>query len=318
MTLRLIPALLLLLCSTIVFGQQPTQQLDWTEYFHKIEVANSLYLNKEFSRSATAYSDAFNFINQGFSLGHRYQAACAWAMSGQKDSALNNLAIEVKAGFNEYKKMKEDEALLILYNEKQWKELVTKVKENQKAENKRLGKFKNTKLRLEEILFLDQLYRKDYMYVWRKFGDKSAQWQDLIRKMTIQDQSNLKYVSRILKKHGWISYDTIGYKANQALFLIIQHADSGTQEKYLPLLRQAVKDHKASGSELALLEDRFLIKHGKNQIYGSQVNCDSTGKNCWVFPIDDEVNVDKRRIEVGLQPLAEYLKEWNIVYIKPD
>jgi hypothetical protein len=40
------------------------------------------------------------------------------------------------------------------------------------------------------------------------------------------------------------------------LFLVIQHSDSTTQEKYLPLLKQAVKDNRAFGHDLALLEDR--------------------------------------------------------------
>ena len=135
--------------------------------------------------------------------------------------------------------------------------------------------------------------------------------------MIKQDQANLKYVSKILDKYGWISYDTIGFKAHQTLFLVIQHADSTTQEKYLPLLKQAVKDNRAFAHDLALLEDRVLIKRGSKQIYGSQIQCDSTGKKCWILPIEDEINVDKRRAEVGLQPLAEYVKTWNIEYKKP-
>ncbi|MBK9487034.1 MAG: hypothetical protein IPO01_18185 [Chitinophagaceae bacterium] len=119
------------------------------------------------------------------------------------------------------------------------------------------------------------------MEIWKKY-ETNPEWQDLMMKMTNQDQSNLKYVSKILEKYGWISYDTIGYKASQALFLVIQHSDSSTQEKYLPLLKQAVKDNRAFGHELALLEDRVLIKRGKNQIYGSQVKMRQYQENCWV------------------------------------
>lgn len=317
MTLRSISSLFLLLFTTFAFGQQENKNVDWSEYFNKIEIANSHYHNQEYLKSANAYSEAFDFINQGFSVGHRYQAACAWAMAGQKDSAFSNLTREVKTGLYDYKKMKNEKALSSLHGEKQWRELRKEVKKNQKVENKKLGKYKNIKPHLENILVLDQLYRKDYMEIRKKYGDKSPEWQDLMREMTHQDQSNLKYVLKILEKYGWVSYDTIGYKASQALFLVIQHSDSSTQEKYLPLLKQAVKDKNAFGNELALLEDRVLIKRGKNQIYGSQVKCDGTGKNCWVLPIEDEINVDRRRTEVGLQPLAEYLKIWNIVYIKP-
>ena len=136
--------------------------------------------------------------------------------------------------------------------------------------------------------------------------------------MIEQDSSDLQYVSSIIDKYGWISYDTIGFKANQALFLVIQHSDSATQEKYLPVLTEAVKENKAFRHQQALLEDRVLIKRGKKQLYGSQIECDSTGKNCWILPIEDERNVDKRRAEAGLSPLAEYVKTWNIVYKRAE
>jgi hypothetical protein len=314
---RTISTLIILLSPLIDFGQQKIIRTDWTEYFKKIEIADSLYHHKEYLRSAQAYSDAFLFNNQGFSTGHRYQAACAWAMAGKADSAILNLKKEFEVGFYDYDKLKNEKALYGLHGHKDWSKIKNAVKQNQLAENKKLGKYKDIKPRLEKILVLDQMYRANYMETWQKFGDKSPEMVSLGQKMLKQDQANLKYVSEILDKYGWISYDTIGFKANQTLFLVIQHSDSTTQEKYLPLLKQAVKDNRAFAHDLALLEDRVLIKRGSKQIYGSQIQCDSAGKNCWILPIEDEINVDKRRADVGLQPLAEYVKTWNIEYKKP-
>ena len=314
---RTISTLIILFYSVIISGQQTVVRVDWTEYFKKIEIADSLYHDKEYLRSAQAYSDAFLFNNQGFSIGHKYQAACAWAMAGKVDSAILNLNKEIEVGFNDYDKLKNEKALSVLHRHKDWPEIKNTVKQNQLAENKKLGKYKDIKPRLEKIHVLDQMYRTNHMETWQKFGDKSPEMRSLLQKMIKQDQANLKYVSEILDKYGWISYDTIGFKANQTLFLVIQHSDSTTQEKYLPLLKQAVKDNRAFGHDLALLEDRVLIKRGSKQIYGSQIHCDSAGKNCWILPIEDEINVDKRRAEVGLQPLAEYVKTWNIEYKKP-
>lgn len=314
---RTISTLIILFYSVIILGQQKIKRVDWTEYFKKIETADKLYQDKEYLKSADAYSDAFLFNNQGFSTGHRYQAACAWAKAGNVDSAILNLKKEIEVGFYDYDKLKNEKALSVLHGHKDWPAIKNTVKQNQLAENKKLGKYKDIKPRLEKILVLDQMYRTKYMETWQKFGNKSPEMMSLGPKMLKQDQANLKYVSEILDKYGWISYDTIGFKANQTLFLVIQHSDSTTQERYLPLLKQAVKDNKAFGHDLALLEDRVLIKRGNKQIYGSQIQCDSTGKNCWVLPIEDEINVDKRRAEVGLQPLAEYIKTWNIEYKKP-
>ncbi len=107
--------------------------------------------------------------------------------------------------------------------------------------------------------------------------------------------------------------DVIGNQGNSTLFLVIQHADLKTQEKYLPMMREAVKNGKAYGSSLALLEDRIEIRNGRKQIYGSQIGMDD--KNTYyVAPLIDPDNVDKRRAEVGLPPLSDYVKNWNMIW----
>lgn len=73
-----------------------------------------------------------------------------------------------------------------------------------------------------------------------------------------------------LDERGWLGPDVIGQTGNSTLFLVIQHADLVTQEKYLPMMREAVTKGNAKGSSLALLEDRVLIRNGKQQRYGSQ------------------------------------------------
>jgi hypothetical protein len=307
-----------ILFSLSVLGQDSTEVLDWTEYSQKIATADSLYSKGNYRASTQAFSAAFSFNNQGFSLGDRYRAAKAWAMAGNKDSALTNLKMELEAGYHNYKQFTSEKAFRILKTDTNWKSIANTVKNNQKKEDERLGKYKPVKADLEKILVLDQKYRQDYMEVWKKYGYNSKELIALQKKIHNIDQSNQKYVTKVLDQYGWIGYDTIGYEANNALFLVIQHADSATQEKYLPLLKNAVKEKKASPEELALLEDRVLIRRGEKQIYGSQVQCDSTGLKCWVLPITDEKNVDNRRKAIGLPPLAVYLKPFGIEYKLPD
>jgi hypothetical protein len=95
---------------------------------------------------------------------------------------------------------------------------------------------------------------------------------------------------------------------------VIQHADIATQQKYLPMMREAVKKGNARPSSLALLEDRVLLRTGKNQIYGSQIGTDPKTNLNYVLPLDDPENVDKRRAEVELQPLADYISHWNLTW----
>ena len=70
--------------------------------------------------------------------------------------------------------------------------------------------------------------------------------------------------------------------------------------------------------DLALLEDRVLVRKGLPQIYGSQVQCDpKTWDHCYVLPIRDEATVNVLRARVGLEPLQQYLAQWDITWTPP-
>jgi hypothetical protein len=303
-----------LLFSSKTFGQDSAIVLDWTEYFKIIQQADSLFNAKLYHVSAQSYSKAFAFNKQRFSSGDRYRAARAWAMAGSKDSAITNLRADIDQGYYDYTQFVSEKAFSALKNDPIWKTLSSEIKSHQKREIEKLGKYKPVKAKLEQLLVLDQKYRKNYMDIWKRFGNHSKEFVALQKKMKKIDQSNLNYVTKIIDKYGWIGYDTIGIEANSALFLVIQHADSSTQEKYLPLLRKAVKQNKAVPESLALLEDRVLVRRGEKQIYGTQVECDSSGYKCRVLPIEDEKNVDNRRKAIGMRPLAIYLKPFGIEY----
>jgi len=158
----------------------------------------------------------------------------------------------------------------------------------------------------------DQTYRGQLEAIQSKYGGKSKELQDLGKIMKETDSINLIKVKAIIDKHGWLGSDIIGDQGNSALFLVIQHSDIATQEKYLPLMRDAVKNGKAKASSLALLEDRVALRQGKNQIYGSQVVWDMKTNEHYLMPLDDPENVDKRRSQVGLPPLAIYLSTWQM------
>jgi hypothetical protein len=110
------------------------------------------------------------------------------------------------------------------------------------------------------------------------------------------------------------------------LYRIIQHSDIKTQEHYLPLMREAVKNKKATSSDLASLEDRVALRQGGKQIYGTQIGYDSKTLKYYVSPLEDPDNVDKRRAEAGLKPLSEVLEfyfdtwklKWDVEQYKKD
>lgn len=169
-------------------------------------------------------------------------------------------------------------------------------------------------LQLDTIFDNDQKHRKEVVELAAKYGWESkevkAKWE-VIKPI---DSVNLKIICGIIDSRGWLGPEIIGGKGNHTLFLVIQHSDLKVQEHYLPVMREAVKKGNANARSLALLEDRVALGQGKKQIYGSQIgNNKQTGEN-YVLPLEDPENVDKRRQEVGLGPMADYVKQFNIVW----
>lgn len=158
----------------------------------------------------------------------------------------------------------------------------------------------------------DQIYRNQIDDIENKYGRKSTEIKELYRKMKTADSLNLEQVEKIIDNYGWLGYNEIGSQANSTIFMVIQHSNYKTQLKYLPLMREAVKNKKAKGSELALLEDRVSLHEGRKQIYGSQIFWSETNKSYTVAPLEDPDNVDLRRSEVGLSTLNEDLSVWDL------
>lgn len=135
---------------------------------------------------------------------------------------------------------------------------------------------------LDSIYYADQNGRMKIDSIEKQYGPRSAEMMALWEDIQYHDSINVIRVTALLDTYGWPGKDEVGEIAASAVFLVIQHADLKVQEKYLPLMREAVKQKKVWPQQLALLEDPR--------------------------------NVDKRRAAVGLGPLADYLKRWNIVW----
>lgn len=281
------------------------------EYGALIQKAESFYAAKDYKNSAFTYSSAFRVNGWKAMQLDRYNAACSWAMAGYPDSAFFNLErIATLMNYQNYGHVSADGDLDVLHKDKRWEPFLEKVKENKEKAEANLNK--PLVRQLDSIYSDDQSYRKKIDEVQKKYGMKSKEIQELWKTINLNDSINLLKVKAILDKYGWPGPDEVGNQGSTTIFLVIQHADLKTQQKYLPVMREAVKKGKAQGSSLALLEDRVAIREGKKQIYGSQIGMDMETNQYYVQPLDDPDNVDKRRAEVGLQPLAEYVKHWDM------
>jgi len=135
---------------------------------------------------------------------------------------------------------------------------------------------------------------------------------------TYIDSCNLAQVEKLITNYGWMGTSTIGTKANYTLFLVIQHAELATQEKYYPMMEQSVTEGESRPVDLAMLQDRILMRQGKKQLYGSQVVFNKITGDQEFYPIEDERNVNVRRAKVGMIPLEEYATYFGIDYKLPN
>jgi hypothetical protein len=155
---------------------------------------------------------------------------------------------------------------------------------------------------------LAALYERDQKT--RKNGDSSLY-------MSYIDSCNQVQAEKLIQKYGWLGKGLVGSGGNTALFAVIQHANLETQERYFPLLQKSVADGESNAFDMALMQDRILMRKEKKQIYGSQIVLNKTTGAWEFYPIEDELNVNKRRASVGLESIEEYAKHFGIDYKLP-
>lgn len=276
--------------------------------------ADQLYAAKDYQQSANKFKEAFEAIGGKAYPMDRYNAACSYALAGDIDNSFYHLLrlANSETKYKNYGHITTDPDLNILHQDKRWEELLAIVKTNKEIAEKDLDK--PLVAQLEAIHQEDQKYRQQIGEIEKKHGRDSEEMKAHWKLIQEKDSINLIAVKKILDERGWLGRDIVGDQGNTTIFLVIQHADLETQVQYLPMMRAAVKKGNARTGSLALLEDRVALRQGKRQIYGSQISRDQETGEFFVSPLIDPENVDKRRKEVGLPPLADYIKHWDMTW----
>jgi hypothetical protein len=129
----------------------------------------------------------------------------------------------------------------------------------------------------------------------------------IIRRMQESDEHGLVRMKEIIAKYGWPGKSLVGTEAAGAAWLLVQHFDRDVafQRSALEAMKK-LPSCEVENTHLAYLTDRVLLNEGKKQLYGTMLRKEN-GKFV-PKPIEDEANVEKRRADLGLQPLAEYIR----------
>ena len=140
---------------------------------------------------------------------------------------------------------------------------------------------------------------------------------EILSRMAEIDARHTTRLQAIVEQHGWPGSDLVGLDGAEGAFLVLQHASHAVQKELFPLVEAAYGAGTVSGQSYALLLDRIRVGDGRPQVYGSQARpfAEWIDGEPALEPIEDEANVDERRAEVGLPPLAEYRELLKSIYL---
>lgn len=155
-----------------------------------------------------------------------------------------------------------------------------------------------------EIYFMvkeDQVVRK-------KISDfKNLSEEEKSTLNEIQAKQNLR-LKEIISSYGWPGIRLVGLDGSKSFWLLVQHQDQDLefQKQCLALLKEAVDNQDSEMQNYVLLFDRVRKNEKLPQLYGTQF--DFRDGKCYLHPIEDLENLEKRRLEAGLMPFESYLK----------
>lgn len=137
-----------------------------------------------------------------------------------------------------------------------------------------------------------------------------------LRESLRADSARSLWLRRVVRERGWPTRPAVADSASHAAWLILQHSPLyDWQGEMLPTLERLAAGGGLRRPDLALFTDRVLVHRGQPQRYGSQFNVD--GGRLVPAPIADLPRVDARRAEVGLPPMADYVRLLGELYQLP-
>ncbi|MEW5805561.1 MAG: DUF6624 domain-containing protein [Patescibacteria group bacterium] len=163
--------------------------------------------------------------------------------------------------------------------------------------SKKLLKRKSFSKVIDEMVKIDQSARKNAL---NKKVEDQIFYNHLVY---LIDFTNGQRIKDLIQRFGYPTQETVGKQSMKNFWLLIQHQDFN-----LDLQQDCLDNCDFEPRNKAYLTDRVLINLGKKQLYGTQFHKNEKGELV-PQPIENEINVDKRRREMGLESLAEYAEK---------
>lgn len=182
-----------------------------------------------------------------------------------------------------------------------------------------LASFSQTTQQIQELVNeinrlakIDQQVQIDTM---QAISNKASEQQlkELVKIQTDTFKNHIPILKEIINKYGYPTISMVGKQASFNFWLMVQHADTDIkfQKLCLKLMQKHLKKKEVSGENYAYLTDRVNKNLGKKQVYGTQFEHNERGLALFPKNLIDPKNVNKRRAEIGLNTIEDYISEYN-------
>lgn len=161
----------------------------------------------------------------------------------------------------------------------------------------------------------DQMARGVYVGLRTEDDNGANFWAERLSAAHVQrlDASSQKYLSRLLETYDWIDRKRFGKKVSDRAWLLAQHADNdpGFQVMVLGRMEAYLETKGVSRENYAFLWDRVAVNTGQLQRYGTQPDWNCVDGKMQLQPMEDPLNVDERRSQMGMGPVAKSLERMS-------
>lgn len=256
------------------------------------------------------------YTRDSYNKGVIYDMACLFSLLDNADSAFYYLNLAIDKG---------EHSGWILFdpdfdnirNDNEWVGIVNKI--NYLYILKHPDVDTSVTFKLRELYWLDQRIRKNLMKLGEQYGYRSIELDSIKIEMHRIDSNNRRELIAIIQNNGWPTRENVDFDGMLAVFTIVQHAPLNFQKEYLPFVEESVKNGDISSLAFVYFLDKMRVKENKKQLYGTQLRLKEKQDSVYeLFPVEDEENLNKRRLEVGLEPIEDYLKKKGIEYKVPN
>lgn len=266
---------------------------DYLPYYHKINEANYLNYQESFQEANHLYQAAFKLVTRPFYKDYKKAAENATNISDQE--VYEYLSNGIARGLR-LEMIKKDSIFDDFLNTNYWKELEKAYPEKRKEYELTINL--DLAEELKEMYELDQSVRQKLGY---------------LKDMEEVDEKNKQKLIAIIKEHGYPGYTIVGEEVGRLFPIMFHHFHPDDNAKYFnDKLNEAMRKGEISPFRNAAFRDYACLRGGEKTTYGTYYRTDLGEKI--LCPIADFPNLNKRRYQMGLEPIEQYIEMKKLTY----